>query len=629
MALNAKETTQRLTVVPSLANEVILFPDTPNDDDYHALAAALHADVAKVGDRWRLYRSDATIKSLSKNEQIWLREGIGKSNTKREELIRNGGSVKAEVPFKTLQNARAKFDARKDDKVADFSGLQAAATTPAAKVLSEYLKQISDFDLALAKPGKLTTFSNNPTNIEERLRLKEAQVSEYVREQSEFAAWAESASGAGRISNAYGWAFPSRPFLPGPRTFQIFIDRRETFPTFAITVFDSAGKVEATSLLDGNSEVFGPSANTSGRLGRTTLPKDLLSEEKCSGSDSLTATAAQLDPVMREPLDRLPKAALILWANAKGFKKVIACVPDGLWESASGCLNGDVFDLDAFSVALDKADLESIKFGDTLVVRPRNPLQEEATRIDRRPLSQLLWKLARSEFSVDDLFRYHSDYAERYERSRFLQQLERNILTAAHIKKDLNWFLPHSFLAILGQLTSGEKTMLASGKRIALAPSRFSSCLASLAEAATANPRIVTTDLERTPTHLAAVTDGIWLGGASFTQSLVRRVSKEFSQVTNPDPVTQQPLVQRGFNLVIDNDFIPLDMAALGSPKGEVFKTLDQRFSFYWAEEQVTEVVLSYGRIAQSGPYSIRVRGKPSQQAVPLEQVPGSEKYKP
>ena len=639
VSLEAPEIKARLSVSPALSREIVLVPPVMSDGDAKALALALHADIERDGDRLRLLRRASTRHALEGAERDWLKVQVDATLARAHDRFRADGASQPGAPFAALRAANKRV-ALLNDRI-DTSASEAQRLTPVARLLADLLRGMSSRDLSAAAPGTLTVYSSAPVGSERPLVLATKAMEVYSVAQREFASRTEAAIAQGAIADGYRWAFPDGAFRPGPRTFRLEIDQREAEPAFSLSVYDSAGHRESSATLlpqDGEARA------TAGR-GGVRLGKVELGPPTRAGSEEATRGSGWLDPLVHEPLDFVVRDALLARGKAKGYDRVVACVPDRLLKDIEPCLAGTTLDLDVLSEALERCECESLAAGRTLVIRPIRPLQEEALRIDRRPLSTLYRRASQGAFGLDDLLDYHAALADGYEH-RPIELMEGPIRRAFRLASD-TWSLPHPLLAILGGFSPGERRSLIAGERMSLADSRFVSGLLALAERASwsvpfvalpPGARIVYSapsftgpgsDLERTPARLVAARGGVWLqAGVSKLSTFVRAVPTEYAKsqrrLAPSSPESPNENVNPAEQRFVARGFFTSD---LSDAKNDFMrriarKNIDDNYRFLWLQEHTTPVEVHFGNAAQFGPSLLRARGEASKVPVPLDQVP-------
>ena len=610
-------------MVPSLEREVVLVPERLADEDARALATALHADLTRIGDKWRLSRSVDLRKTLAEDDRAWLKAKVGETVARLDRLAARDAKTPVEAPFKALSTARARFDEPVSNTL-DTGASRVLEVTPAARLFASLLRQSTEGVLGVA-PGEAWVYSNAPAGLERSFPAS-AALDAYVTEQLRFSRRSEEAIARGEVPDRYRWAFPKRPFVVGSRTFQLYVDRRRAEPSFAISVFDPTGTLESNVLVGARSddEEGGRPKRQPSTLGRVPMSPESLTAMERSQNGTPGFRAEWLDPVAHEPLDAGVRDALLLWGKAKGYPKVVACVPDALLDSLGPCIKRGVLDLDALTLALERAGCESLVQGSTLVVRPAHPLQEEAMRFDRRPLGTMYRKASQGRFELDDLLAFHAAYADDYDRGP-LWRLEGGIRAAFSLPAP-DSSLSHATLAILGNLSPAARQAVYDGGWAALDSPAFNNCLLALT-AQTSGPlpepppgtRIVwsaprlagpATDLERTPTRLVARSGRRLEGGSGKTRTLVRRLPAPRTIALNP-----------GESLHYDSSFI-LPSFAIGSSSDE-YNRAKAYYRFLWIAERTTQFRFRFGEAAQIGPYNIGRRIDGSNVPVSLDAVPG------
>ena len=636
LSLASPAISRRILVSGALASEVVMVPDRLTAPDVAALAEALRADAVPIGDAWRLLRRPEALRALREADRTWFKTEVAAAVERGDDLYRPLAARPVEAPFAAMRAERTRFETTKDAFI-DNSGRKASEVAPGTRLLAGLLRSLPPDVLDGVEPGQRRIFSNAAVGSEKPLRIAPALLAEYEAAQRRLADWTIAAP-AEKIPPSYRWAFPPKGFLPGPRTVQVLVNRLTAEPTLGIIVYDPEGTAEAEGGLPASPsrERLGARDSSEGRLGRARLPESAWTA--LSGTapyEGGLIEAADLDPLLREPLDLYVRDALQLWARAKGFGRVVACVPDGLLAAVRTCAKDGEVDLDALSDAIEAADCETFARKDILVLRPRHPLQEEAQRVDRRPLSALCRAAARGTFGLRDLTAYHAAYADRYGSLVALSELERPIRDRYGLVRDPNWTLPHALLATLGKLSPGERTALYGGRPVPLASPAFDVCLTDLARFASTFSKpspfppptgdlvfrappmasVSGSDLDRSPARLLAASNGASISGAPGpTTILVRRVSKASGQVVDPD------LIPIGFVAATAHE---LDVSGGEVLNRSGYEVLDRLYRLIWTQERSLSVRISLGRTAQAGPFLLRERSGGSSSPVSLDDVPG------
>lgn len=639
-------------VTPALEKEVVLLPVTIDTVGAKALGVALRADVTHDGERWRISRSITQRREVQGEDLSWTRSRAKAVVVGIEALTARYPNSPSGGFRETYRSAKADFAAGRGGQW-DFSVERAAPTQPTARLLAAILRALPDAALAQAAPGSTTAYSNAPIGLECPLSVPPGAMEAYVAAQTRFAEWAQTA-GQAQVDE------PDRQFLPrgaprpGERTCILSVIRDAGETAFFLQVFDREGACEsAVRLAPSDFPVPTTTPAKETKLGIAALSPETLREmsEATPGAPGFRPSA--LDPDQRDPLDREAREALLRYARAKGYGRVVACVPDGTLRIVRSCLREGQVDLNALGRALPPLGVEEVPMGGTLVLRPAHPLLEEAMRVDRRPLAAEYRAASQGRFNLDALLKLHADYADAWD-ARWLLAAEETIFRDAfHLADSPNWNLPHPVLAALGSLQPDERQRLAMGTPVRIDPtSHLGVCHVLIAYASTQastqrgfreqgvvlSQSIMVEEtatlpaLAKAPNRILAGSKGIVLTGRSATKTLVKRVSRGKATIHTYNPTTQEMTEQTGENLVMDQEFGPLanDFAfKMNLSADRIYSMLDRRYRFLWSEEPQIAVFVDVANACRIGPVVLREPPlRQSKGAVPLAEVPGVE-YRP
>ena len=289
----------------------------------------------------------------------------------------------------------------------------------------------------------MTVLSNRPVGLEQNLPVDDGRIAAYVADQSRYAEWTQGARESGEIVPTDARFFPAGAALPGGRTLIVRINRLGHQPGFHLAVYDPRGHLESFAGLDARGIGF-PPAPPPARLGRVALSDEARRAVARATPGDAAFRPDALDPEAHDPLDGLAREALLRYARAYGFARAVACVPDDLRRGAADCVAADGvhLDLDRFGRALADAEVETVVRGDTLVVRPVHPLQEEADRVDRRPLVTEYGTIRAGRFDLDAIAAYRLAYANASGSGTLLFELEETWRRAFDLSSTPGWSLP-------------------------------------------------------------------------------------------------------------------------------------------------------------------------------------------
>lgn len=591
-----------------LHNEVVLTtPGLPRDVLVKHLSTALHADLSgSEVDGWQIVRTSATKRALVNAELKSLRSQIAETVSR----VRKPGDGLLGNPTEWVN--RALSAARKEYSQGDRSGLdtsamQAQEMSPVSQLALKLLEGLSDTQLAKISPGRLTDFCNTPSSWEQPLLNWQRPFDAYLRDQAQFVAWTDKAIAGGKIEERDNWLFPRGPFVPGPRTLRLTINRRELETAFSLAVYDSQGRKEASTLLyvHGFAGIGKTNTPASHALGFFALPNGIT----YSSNEDLLA---------KDPLDRFVRPVLCGLAKAKGYRSVVGCIPDDLFSAVLKCIKDGHADLDSVQLALDRIGCEEIVSGNTLIIRPKLPLQEEATRMDRAPLAMLSRGLKRGSVTFDELCDYHQAYASNHDWNPMIRHLEKEVVGPNGEGQVPGWTLPHPLLALLGELSLANRQRLASGNHLPLAPANPSDGLYAFGEyLATLREPGSTDDLGSEPTRIFATATGVRLAEGMQDCTLVKRVSKGVGKRTFFDEESHQFRAEEGMNLVLDSNFLPIATFA------EDTADLDSKYRFLWQRQRLVTINVLLGSGKIGGTYAFRIPLETSSAAVSVREVPG------
>ena len=640
LVLASPEGRRRFGVPTTLEREAVLVPDTFDEDDAKALGIALHADVMRAGERWKIVRSASTTRFLERADTEWVRSRAqAASVAEAADAARDGRSPSGGV-LEAYRRSEARLAAAPSGSP-DCSAMRAAEVAPAARLLASVLRNAPTALWADVPPGGLTVLSNHPVGTELPLMIEPGAVDAYVAAQTRLAEWAQGA-GMGQIPEPARGILPKDTPGPGPRTFSLLVQRRSESPRFVLRVYDRAGALESYGTLEAGGFPHDATAlSGGGLLGTASLSPAATKAEAAADPESPGFRLDALDVGTHEPLDASVREAIVLYARAKGFGSVVACVPDGLLKAIAPLIHDSRVDLDALGGALARRDVEEIPRGRTLVLRPAHPLQEEATRIDRRPLATEYRQAVQGAFGIEALLALHASYAAAFEENAFLQKVQSRLTQAFRLAASPNWSVPHAFLAILGELSSAERGALASGTPLVLSPSAHPASLDAVARYAAGNvapimdvvgaPRVrilrPLNALELLPTHLLADPRGVRLDGSLDLRTLVKRVSLKPTTLRIVHPDTGEVSSRTGNNLVLDRQFEPIDalgfLGTLTRQLARPSKGFDESLLFLWARERRFATTFALGDGLVVGPVALRERIGESTTPVRLADVPG------
>lgn len=610
----------KLTIASELQKEVVIVPATITQEDIACLAAALHADLDKTADgKWRIHRKPSTMKALSYDDANWLwREAKSAADQAMSILNRRGGDAPDEA-YKVLLSARDRYE--KSDKVTiDRSGSEAQEATPAGRLLAELLNGMTQKQIEAATPGTTLCLCSNPVGDERLLEGWQDSFKRYMASEEKFANWADQARESGLISEGDRWVFPRKPFQKGERTLLLKINRQSEKPEFWLSIYFPDGSTEAFTLITPDGFVD-PVPTVVKTLGSVELSDIELQQIERDKPDNKGFRASYLDPLVYEPLDGLVKESLCRYAKAMGANKLIADVPDRLALTLRSCLNGNILNLDSVAYQLAKWQCEVQIIGGIMVIRPKLPLQVEALRIDRRPLSTMYRRAAENSFGVDELFKLHDAYAESYSRSPFLEGLVSRIANMFGLSETANWQLPHEVLAILGSLNDNEVNNLRNGGSVRLSADRYPLPMHLLSDLVTRSNLF--SGLSNEPSRLLSAFPSAVIVAPVRRLTRVKRLSKRYMVKTVIDTSTGESHVEQGIGVPIDDAFTSLrDLKIDPSNEKDLLK-LDQDYTFLWQQELNQRVYITFGPSYKLGPYDIRVLVGEGKQPVSLRDVPG------
>ena len=547
VALDSAAGRRRFRVATALEREVVLVSASTDAAAGNALALALHAQATPLGDAWRIARPEALARSLREAGQ------------RETSLAGAQGATPSFGVVERLARARQEFAARRGEGT--FAGdrsIQAAELSPAARLLAGLLTTIASSTLAQAPTGATTLFSNRPVGEERPLPTDGRLVATYVANEGRYAEWAQSGRGARAIAPGDRRLFPAEGVVPGDRTLIVQVGRQGATPSFGIAVYNPEGRLESFASIVAACFAFpAPPVLPARPLGRTALSAEAAAAVAESATGAPPLRREMLDPKAHEPLDRFVREALVRYARAQGFVRVAACVPDDLHRATRACVADGRLDLDGLGRAIAAVDAEEIPSGDTLVIRPAHPLQEEATRVGRRPLVAEYRAAAAGRFDFDALIAFHRAYADAYRNSGFLYDLDQTTIRAFSLSDTPGLGLPHDLLAALGDLSKDERALLVADRTIAIGEADHpvgARALASLLSPQKAPSR---TDLSRVSTRLLADPAGFTISALASTATLVRRVSRFESTVVTRNMATGEIKTETGTNLLVDPVFVP------------------------------------------------------------------------
>ena len=595
--LGAAEWRGRIRVPAALEREVAIAPATPTDDDLAALALALHARVSGTGGSRRLVRTDEDLRALRKNDSDGLREAAKAALRKYDETV--GVSASPTATYDAMVRARRRLGGRTD--VADNSAFAARGFTPASRLVADLLRGLPPSAYLAMRPSADTVLSNQPVGEERALSGLGSALTNYESSQRAFAEWAARAGD--RIESRDAWIFPKGEFLPGPRTLLLTVYRTEWRPVFGVAVYDGSGKIESSATLIPPLER--PGKPTS--LGLVKLPEEarLTLRRITPGDDEFRP--AWLDPEAHDPLEVQAKPALLLYAKARGFDRLVAIVPDSILRACREAIIADTVYLDAVARALAEGGCETITLGRTLVVRPRDALASEALRVDRRPLGAFARRVLAGRADFDDLAAMHAAYANDYDRRTFFDPVVESMRRGFHLESVPGWSFPHALLATWGECSLAERRTLAETGILRLVPRAHDAAIRTLARANQA-VALGGSDLARAPSRLPLSKGGSGLDLRRDVRTRLRRVALDGT-----------PLFP-----TLDVDYVPLRYMAtqFHADPQEGLASLERRYRFLWAQDESTAVTATVGGLTRLGPYNLSRRlaqGGP----VELSKVPG------
>ena len=644
LALTSADANRRFVVGPELRREVVLVPDRMGDADARALGLALRAEVRRDGERWRVGRTAEQARAVRAEDVAFLRD-------RASAIVAGVETMSARYPASPSGGYREAYRAAKSRFVSgaegpyDYSTARAEPTLPAARLLAEILKSAPDAALAQAAPGVTTVFSNDPVGEERPLPVSPRAIEAYVARQSRFAGWAQGA-GQSQIEESDRADLPAGPPRLGSRTLLLEVERGVRETSFSLRVYDERGAVESRAFLTPSS-FSPPSPPRAGGLKAADLPPEVFRSvaEATPGDPAFRVEA--LDPDAHDPLDGEARAALLLYARAKGYDRVLGCVPDGVLRAVRGATRDGRVDLDALGRSLPGLGVEELAQGGTLVLRPMHPALEEALRTDRRPLAAEYRAAVRGEFGTEALLGLHAAYAREWGERWMLDTEEAILARAFHLDASPNWGLPHAMLAAVGGLAPEGRARLAAGETVPLEPSASQAAgrrLAEFAESQAAMLRMLSREggtasvpfevqardpgsaLALEPTRLLAG-GGVRLSARATTPILVRRIFRRRVRVRSYDPSTGEITERTGEGLVLDRDYRPLDddpALKMGLLPERMLAMLDRGYLFLWSQESQFTVTATIANAYRVGPVVLREPPlRQSEKPVPLSEVPG------
>ena len=622
---------------------MVLVPDRMSDADSEALGIALRATISG-GAKRSVSRSASIERALVREDAEWLRSQAQTASSRVLGAAKRFSKSASQGIVETFKQSSEGHDAGTPSRI-DFSSLKAMEMTPASRLLAAVLRSMPAASWSGLPPDGVTVFANDPVGGERPIHLDDRLVASYLDAQTRLAQWADGA-GPNRVPPDAAWLLPKSPPRDGGHTILLKARRTTTAPVFQIEVFDREGALESEAAI--GSAPYGQAAPVTPEdapLGLATISPKASREIGRPIPGTVDFDARQIDPFVHEPLDDSVRIALLAYGKAKGYRRVIACVPDDLLALVQGCVKDARLDLDGFRRVLRSADVEEVASGTTLILRPRHPLQEEAARVDRQPLSTEFSRASQGRFDLDVLLDVHRRYAGSYG-DPFLAIEQARMRNAFGLSRSPNWSLPHELLAALGDLSVQERTRLTENGGLRLDSADHPVAVQAFADyvenhppaSLSGLPRMDTpgaapagtegrpTALSIQPSRIVAAPEGVWIRGAYGVKTLVKRIAKGMTTIRTIDSGTRRVTERTGENLVIDRDFVSIDsLPALnrGGDTPSAMASLDLRYRFLWSQERRLDATFTSANGLRVGPVSLREKIGESKSPVPLAQVPG------